>query len=114
MLGEVPAAQVAVLVRAGDCVDRRRVPWDTDDAAAFPRLIGNLRPTSIPCRFRSSTGTRTTSPQSPDRTELECKAIVPLLSGVPNLESDGTLLTRNQHFLSAAERLWNAFGTPVA
>jgi hypothetical protein len=35
----------------------------------------------------------------------------PLFFGVPNLDFFGTLLTRKQHFLSAAERLWNAFGT---
>jgi hypothetical protein len=45
------------------------------------------------------------------RTELESKGTVPYFSGVPNLDFRGTPVTRKQHFLSAAERLWNASGT---
>src|SRR5205085_12442370 len=44
MLGEVPAAQVAVLIRAGARVDRRPVPWGTDDAAASRSRAGVARP----------------------------------------------------------------------
>ena len=33
--------------------------------------------------------------------------------GVPNLDFFGTPLTPKQHFLSAAERLWNASGTHI-
>jgi hypothetical protein len=34
-------------------------------------------------------------------------------SGVPNLDFPGTPVTPKQHFVSAAERLWNASGTHI-
>jgi hypothetical protein len=42
------------------------------------------------------------------RVESPSFSAFPQFFGVPDLDFSGTLVTRKQHFLSAAERLWNA------